>query len=65
MADQEKKDAPAAAAADASAAHEAVPKAVKEKAMAPWEHFKQSKNFKKYKSHNQANLTRRTGGRGG
>ena len=63
MADQEKKDAPAAAAE--ASAHETMPKAVKVKAMAPWEHFKQSKNFKKYKSHNQANLNRRTGGRGG
>jgi hypothetical protein len=48
-----------------ASASENIPKAVVEKKMAPWEHFKQSRNFKNYKSHGQANMNRRTGGRGG
>ncbi|MCE5300583.1 MAG: hypothetical protein LLG37_06900 [Spirochaetia bacterium] len=40
-------------------------KEFKEKKMAPWEHFKQSAHFKKFKSHGSAHMNRRTGGKGG
>lgn len=46
-------------------AHPEAPPEVAKKINKPWEHFKQSTQFKKFQKHSSPHMNRRTGGKGG
>ena len=65
MAEEKKKEDPEVKAGEHTPQHE-IPKSVEIKKQTPWEHFRQTKSFKK-NAHGFAaqHLNRRTGGKGG